>query len=335
MGQWFVTGGTGFIGRHVIQHLLNQQQEIVALARRPEVLEKLFPRIHIVPGDLESISRYLPILATCTGVIHLAGLIKARNTQEYEQVNAMGTRSLVEALYEIPHDIRLVYMSSLAAIGPSLDGNPVDESTLPHPVSAYGASKLKGEQFVRTAPSHVKWTILRPPAVYGPGDRAFLPYFRITQKGWNLYIGDPTRRFSLVYVHDLAEGLLHVLMHKAAVGKTYFITDPNEYTWESVAKTLTQIFGIPRPRKIIIPQKIILWTAAWNEWMARIFRREAFFSRDKVEEILQPSWVCSGLKLSTELGFTPSTPLQEGLLATLRWYQKHHWLPNRRLPRRG
>ena len=325
MGHWFVTGGTGFIGHRLVTRLVLEGHEVTVLVRRRGGLRTPAP-IHRVRGDLESFPELRPHLESCEGVLHIAGLVKARRRADYHRVNARGTNAVVAALAELKRPIRLVYLSSLAAVGPAPPGGSVDESTPPRPVSEYGRSKLAGEAFVTAAPDNVRWTILRPPAVYGPGDRALLPYFKLARRGWRVFFGDPDRRFSLIYVDDLVTSVLHVLNREESIGETYFVADPTPYTWRTVAEALIRRFALRRPRTLNVPPALLHLLAAAREIGARMIGRDAFFSRAKVREILQPSWVCSPEKIRSELGFQAPTPLEEGLRATFAWYRAHAWI---------
>ncbi len=320
----FVTGGTGFIGHHLLRLLLERGYTVYALTRRPQSWRP--PGLTWIEGSLEDVAALRTGVRAGAGVIHLAGKIQARRTEEYFRVNTEGTRRLVEAMIAEGKPRRFVFISSLAAAGPAIDTPAVDETTPPRPVSPYGESKWQAEQIVHGLPEFIRWTILRPPAVYGPGDRATLPYFRIAARGWCVYLGNPERQFSLIYVRDLVEGILHVYAHPNTYRETYFIADVQPYSWRQVAETLTRICGVRRPRTVTIPPWT-LWTAAtFTETMARLFGRSAMLNRDKVREILQPRWVCRTEKLLQHTGFRPRYSLERGIRETIAWYRDHGWI---------
>lgn len=325
MGTWFVTGGTGFIGQHVLTHLVHAGHHPKALVRRDPPVH-LPETIEWVHGDLHSTSVISSALRDCDGIIHLAGLIKARSPREYFRVNGEGTAHLVHLAATLNRPIRFIYISSLAAAGPSKDGQPVDESKHPEPISTYGASKLAGENAVRSAPEHVNWTILRPPAVYGPGDRATLPYFRLIAWRIFLFLGDPGRPFSLIYGPDLARAIVHILDHPNTFSETFFVTHPDIMTWESLAHLIAETMGRQPVLRLTLPPRLLYSIGLLNESIARLAGRTAFLSREKFREILHPGWICSGIRLFERTGFQPPTPHKEGIHETIQWYRKHKWL---------
>ncbi len=325
MGTWFVTGGTGFIGRHLLKILVDNGHHVKALLRRDPPPDAP-ATIEWVRGRLESIDSCRAALESCDGIIHLAGLIKAARIEDYFRVNARGTADLIRLASSLQRPIRFIYIISLAAVGPSPHGLPLDESHAPAPLSPYGKSKLAGEKAVQAAPEPVRWTILRPPAVYGPGDRATLPYFRLIARGIHLFLGDPDRSFSLVYGPDVARAIVHTLHHPRAIGQIYFVTHPEILTWRKLAGLLAERLRRPPRIRLSIPPQILYGIGRLNEWSARLIGRTAFLSRDKFRELLHAGWICSGRKMTEELGFTPSTPHPEGIDETIKWYRKQGWL---------
>jgi len=331
MERVLVTGGTGFIGRHLLKGLLARGYAVRALTRR-DPPPTSSPGLEWVPGRLEDPASLQAALKGCEGVFHLAGLVQARTPAEFFRVNADGTARLVEAVAQTGRPMRLIYVSSLAAVGPARDDGAVDETTPPRPISPYGESKLRGEAYVRQAPPSVAWTILRPPVVYGPGDRAVLPYFRLAARGWHVFFGPPDRRFSLVYVQDLVEGIVRVYECAQTHGKVYFIADPRPYTWTDVAETMTRLFGYERPRRLTVPTGLLWVAAVLLEAWSVLRKRPTFFDRDKLRELLQSNWVCRVENLRQDTGFCPRYTLEEGFRETIAWYIAHGWISGPRRP---
>lgn len=331
MERVFVTGGTGFIGRHLLEALVARGYAVRALTRRDPPATSP-PGLEWVLGRLEDPATLRTALDGCSGVIHLAGLVQARTPEEFFHVNADGTARLVEAVAQTGRPMRLIYISSLAAVGPAQDADAVDETTPPHPVSPYGESKLRGEAYVQQAPPSVAWTILRPPVVYGPGDRAVLPYFRMAARGWHVFLGSPDRQFSLIYVKDLVEGILHVYACERTHREVYFIADPVVYTWRDVAETMTRLYGFDRPRRVTVPTWVLWGIAVLLEAWSALRGRPTFFDRDKLQELLEPRWVCRVDKIIEHTGFRPRYTLADGFRETIEWYVAHGWIPNVRRP---
>ena len=199
-----VTGGTGFIGTHLLEKLVSQGKSVRALVRRARTPRVLPAGVETFYGDLASGAGLLDALRGVDTVIHLAGVTKALRAEDYYSGNVRATEQLAHAL--AGRDVRLVHVSSLAAIGPSTQGLPLGEDTEPHPLTHYGKSKLEAERVVRSLlPDAV---IVRPPVVYGPRDTDVFQLLKSISKGMVLEIAGGERWFSAIYVHDLVEGLL-------------------------------------------------------------------------------------------------------------------------------
>ncbi len=202
-----VTGGTGFIGSHLVERLAAQRRAVRCLVRPSSNLRDFPAGIELAQGDLESGAGLADALHAVDTVIHLAGVTKARSPADYDRGNAAATAQLVGAAASSGIH-RFVHVSSLAAAGPSSSNGPLSEEDAPRPVSHYGRSKLAGEQFVRQSPLADRAVIVRPPVVYGPRDRDVYQMIRTVAGGWMLQIGSVRRYFSLVYVGDLVDGLI-------------------------------------------------------------------------------------------------------------------------------
>src|SRR5256885_15605303 len=180
-----VTGGTGFIGWHLLEALSGQKVQLRALVRcTSDVTHLAELDVERIEGGLDNRAALAHAVHGVDTVFHLAAATRARSEREYYQVNAEGTRSLVEAILAArPRPRRLVYLSSLAAAGPARGGHPVGPSDAPRPITAYGRSKLVGEQCCLAVGEKGAVVILRAPAVYGPRDRDLFLGFRVAARG--------------------------------------------------------------------------------------------------------------------------------------------------------
>lgn len=326
-----ITGATGFIGSLLTASLSARQQQpgekIYCLVRRTSALthlEKL--PIALVPGDLFSDAALIPVLSEITRVIHLAGVTKARTEAEYFRGNGEATRNLLKLCAQHAKKLqRFVYVSSLAAAGPSADGHLVTEEEIPHPVSIYGRSKLAGEtacqEFCRVFPL----TIIRPPAVYGPREKDIYEYFKQVKLGVRLRLGWRQRQASMIHGQDLVNGILLASAHPAAAGETYFMTNPQPYDWHELGAALATAMQ-KKTISLTVPEFIAPVLAAFSELGARISGKPALLNFDKINELRQYYWVCSGEKARQQLDFTPALSIQQGLLQTYQWYKENGWL---------
>jgi len=257
---------------------------------------------------------------SCDAVIHVAGVTKVREISEFYAVNQRGTALL--ASQAARRDCRrFIYLSSLAACGPSRTGRPLTEADPARPVSDYGRSKLAGELAVR---EHARgWVILRPPAVYGPFDRDIFPFFKLASFGVALRIGRAERTISMIYVKDLARSVVRAL--SAPPGSVYFVADPRPYGWKEIGKTFGKAVG-RRVSFLPVPFSAVRTAAYLSDLSARFSGKPVIFNRDKLKELCFPCWTCSSGLFQCELGFTFRYDLKKGAAETALWYSAQGWL---------
>ena len=325
--RWLVTGATGFIGTALVERLTGRGDAVRALVRdagRASGLRAL--GAELVVGDVErpeSLARAVPDVEV---VVHLAGLVKAVTRSELFATNAAGTRALVEAVAGAGR-ARFVLVSSLAAAGPAVPGVPRTEVERPAPVSVYGQSKLAAEEELRGKALEIEGSIVRPPIVYGPGDKEFLPaLFKLAKAGLIAKSGFGQKRYSLIHVEDLVDLIVAVAQRGARVEQAgaagvYFASDGVEYTWEALAQGA--LSALDR-RGVVVPVPEALgWLAAGvSSAAARVTGRPAILSLDKMMEIREAAWTCSPEKARRELGWQPRVMLPEGLRDSVRWYRE-------------
>jgi nucleoside-diphosphate-sugar epimerase len=331
----FVTGATGFVGSHLVEALLSRGHHVSCLVRSPEKAARVFgptPPV-MVPGDLDHPSALRAGAKNADLVFHIAGLTAARDLDEFLTVNYGGTeRTLAAAAETAPRLTRFVYVSSLAAVGPTRRGSPATETSNPHPVSNYGMSKLAGEAATRV--SSLPWTIVRPPAVYGPRDVELLRVFKLARLGLAPEFGHGRQELSFVHVTDLVEGLIAAATGTEP-GKVYCachseIVTVREFVEHvhAAVRDCTGPAGRPArpPRRIQIPLWIAKSVLTANGTLARMLGRRTLLSADKSRELLADAWTCAASALERDTDWTARIPLREGLPATARWYREHGWL---------
>jgi nucleoside-diphosphate-sugar epimerase len=320
----FVTGGTGFVGAHLVQALRAQGHTVSCLVRTPTKARTLgWPEdVTLVTGDLHDRAALMAGCREAEVVYHVAGRIHARSANEFLAANRDGTARLLEAAAAHPPQ-RLVYVSSLAVGGPTDPGQPIDETRPPAPVSAYGRSKLAAEEAVRTAP--FPWTIVRPPVVYGEWDRETLRLFRLAAAGWGTVVGDGTQQLSVIYAGDLAAALMAAAAAPAARARVYYATHPVPITSRDLVEAVGQAVGT-RPRVVRLPGALArggLWVVGS---LANLVGRSTVLSADKASEFLAPAWTCTGEALARDTGWRAATNLETGLARTAAWYRVEGWL---------
>jgi len=320
----FVTGGTGFVGAHLVRALQGRGDRVTCLVRRPELAERLGWRdVRVVRGDLDDTAA---LLQGCEGaelVFHVAGRIVAKDAAQFMATNRDGTANLLEAAQE--HGVtRFVLVSSLAAAGPTTAGHPIDETRQPAPVTDYGRSKLAAEVLVRAMP--FPWTIVRPPVVYGEWDRGTLKIFQLARGRIAPVFGDGSQELSVIHAADLARALVVAGTTPAAQGRVYFATHSATTTSRGLLLGCARALGAPPPRIVPVPPVVargLLWTVGS---LAHLAGRATFLSADKANEYLAPAWTCRGDALTRDTGWRAEIDLEPGLARTAAWYREVGWL---------
>jgi len=278
-------------------------------------------------GDVTDAGSLPPAVAGVNAVVHAAGLVKARNEAEFDAVNAAGTANLLAAMDEAAPGLqRFVYVSSLAAHGPSPDGRPRPADSPPNPVTAYGRSKLRGEEMVRLWSGSKRAVIIRPSVIYGPRDPALLPFFKLARFRLAPLLMGGRNHVSVVYADDAARAVAQAATAEADVaGKTYFLDDGNVYTWRDLLAAVEEAVG-RRAISLSSPRWAYHFAALLSEAYGFFRRRAVSLTREKVLEMSQPFWVCSHDELRRDLGWSPEVGLQEGARLTAAWYREQGWL---------
>lgn len=216
-----------------------------------------------------------------------------------------------------------MYVSSLAAAGPTLPGRPIDEARPPAPVTDYGRSKLAGEVLVRAMP--FPWTIVRPPVVYGEWDRGTLKIFQLARFSVVPVFGDGSQELSVIYAGDLAQALIAAATGPNTAGRIYYAAHPAGTTARGLVLAIARALG-KTPRVVGLPATLgrgILWTVGT---LARLGGRSTILSADKADEFLAPAWTCRANALTRDTGWQARTDLDAGLQRTAAWYRTEGWL---------
>jgi nucleoside-diphosphate-sugar epimerase len=324
----FLTGANGFIGSHILDKLRDAGMEVRLLLRETSdtsLIEHHLPDVEVVYGTLEDFKGLREAVDGVDYVIHCAGKTKALRNKEYFDVNTAGTRNLVEAVNHYSDSIKqFILVSSQAVNGPSTTKRPAEESNTPDPISIYGQSKLLGEQEV-TMGCEIPWTILRPSAVYGPGDTDFLSAFRAVKHHVKPLFNGGKQQISLVYGPDVARAVMACLGEPKAFGEVYNIASPTPCTTGELMTTIGRQLGvwtIPLP----IPAFALLLMCIVREIIAKVTCKPSILSREKYRELKAPGWVTSVKKVENALGFVADTTLKQGIADTIRWYRQNGWL---------
>lgn len=298
-----MTGATGFVGAEVLEQALGEGLRVNALTRRAQP-----PRAKLkwVPGALEDAAALDTLVRDADAVVHIAGVVNAPDRDGFEAGNARGTVAVIDAMRR--RGIRrLVHVSSLAAREPGL--------------SDYGWSKELAEKYVKA--SGLDWTIVRPPAIYGPGDREMLDMFRMAKRGFVML--PPGGRMSVIHVSDLARLLLALAMEREnSLTRTYEVDDGVEQGWDQ------KDFGAAVGRAVGRPVKVMAspqWALSMVARMDRMVRgRKAKLTPDRVEYLCHPDWVVTKRMQPPRRLWLPQIATEQGLKDTVDAYREKGWL---------
>lgn len=297
-----VTGATGFVGSHFLRIARDAGCEVRALTRGWRPPEE---GIDWIEGALDRTDSLGKLCEGADAVVHIAGAINAPSRAGFETVNVGGTANIIDAARRTGLR-RFVHISSLSAREPDL--------------SDYGRSKAKSERLV--AASGLDWTIVRPPAIYGPGDRETFELFRMARRG--LVALPPRGRFSLIHVEDLCRLILAALDEPETISEIYEPDDGREGGWEHrhFARTLGRLFG-RRAVTVTMPRPLLRVAAR----MDRLVRRsKAKLTPDRVRYFCHPDWVARAERRPPASLWMPEVRTPTGLKRTAEWYESQGWL---------
>ncbi len=318
-----VTGGTGFVGSHLIESLLRRGDQVTALARsreRAAHLERV--GVRLVVGDLDSVPALEDACRDQDVIYHVAGLVAAKNESAFLHVNRDGAARLTRAA-GATSSAKLVLVSSLAAGGPAIVGQHLVGTEPPRPVTAYGRSKAAGEAEVRRYPG--PWCIIRPPALYGPRDTEMLRIFRVTRSGLAPVFGRGTQQLSLLYGPDLALALIAAGTSAATNGNTYYACHREIVT----SADLVRMVGRSQGKSVIllqVPRFLATIILSVTGGVAALAGRATILSPDKIHEFFAAAWTCDPTPLQRDTGWTAGHDIATGIPATLAWYRKEGWM---------
>jgi nucleoside-diphosphate-sugar epimerase len=324
-GTIALTGATGFLGSHIADALLAGGWQVRASVRPTSSLRWLEGKpVQTMTLDLADAADCARLLEGTAGLIHCAGVVNARNDDGYRRGNVATTAALLAAAdaewtEPVPDPApAFILVSSLAAHGPASCARPAVETDPSAPVSAYGRSKREAERLVVTAPGLFRRAVLRPPSLYGPRDREFLPLLKLAASGWTVRPGRSLDGVSLVDGRDAAAAAVALLATPAAEG-IFFVDDgARGYTFAAMADALGQAVG----RRVRLAQ-LPLWPL---KLLSRLMPGASpVLGPDRVHDLEQPGWACDGSRLAAVTGLEPARPAARGFAETIAFNREQGW----------
>lgn len=324
-----VTGATGFLGSHVAEQLSQAGRSVRALVRSSSDTRflKSLAGVELVQGSVEDRASVLAAAQGVTGIVHVAGLVKAKSTDDFMRTNAGGTENLLSAALESRATLkRFVLVSSLAALRPSDgSGSPVSEDAEPRPVTDYGRSKLAAERAALEKKDSVPLILLRPPAIYGPRDREILAFFKSIKLGVMPLLGSTRSKLSMIYGSDCAAACVKALDAELPSGTALHVDDGAVHTMEEMIEQAEAAMGKRARIRFRLPRKLVETAAFGAELYGRATNQAVMLTRDKCNELFE-QWVCDGSRARTLLGWEPLVSFDEGIRRTVSWYRQAGWL---------
>lgn len=324
-----VTGVSGFIGSHVAERILSEGFDVRCLMRKSSQNKWLDKsKYDFVIANFDDKEGLKKALKDVDYVFHVAGLNFAKNKDDYQRTNTIGTRQLIEAVYENQVNLRrFLYVSSLTATGPSLTkDNPVNEESPRNPVTAYGLSKKLAEDEVILYKGKVPFTIIKPPAVIGPRDTAIFSIFKIMYLGFAAHIGLNKKYISLIHSTDLANGIVEAALSENTIDQSYMLTNDEFHNWDYISDIFKSQMNKSFYIKVKIPDSVVMALGRTLEFTYGLFGKHPMLDTDKAIDITRNFWTCTADKAKRDFGFRQTISFEDGVKNTFEWYKKHKWL---------
>jgi len=340
MSKALITGASGFIGRHVVPHLIEKGYEIRCLVRptSDRSFLKRFP-VEFIEGDVTDFESLHQAVKSVGFVFHLAGVAQVVSNRRFFELHTQGTINVAQACLQAPNPPRLIHVSSLAAMGPARDKKPITETAFAKPISPYGRSKYLAEQELRDRADRLPCTMVRPPYVIGEGDHASTSLFRMIDKQHlHLIPGYFNNLYSFVHAEDLAHLLAKVAEEgelltqnslprspqddSPELGRGIYNASCGEFiTFGDFGRMIAQAYGIEKIRVLHTPPMACAAVGLFYETVKKITGKTVPFDWNKICEALRGPWICDDEKTRTRLGFTPQ-PFRKRIEQTARWYRE-------------
>ncbi len=322
-----VTGGTGFVGSHLVDLLLEKGHSVRCLIRKTSDTKWLKGKpVELVYGDLFDDNALHDAVAGVDYIYHSAGITKAKTKEEYYKGNTTGTRNLlVAAQKHNPQLKRFVHISSQAAVGPSESRVPIAEDRPANPLTTYGKSKWMAEEECHLMMDKLPIAIVRPPVVYGERDKDVFEFFNTYKKGLQPMVGFSEKLVSMIHVVDLVRGIVMAGESDNTIGQTYFVTSKTQYGWLEIGEATRKAMNRSAVR-IRLPEFAVYIIAGFAEFFSLFSSKPALINFEKARDMVQDYWTCDPSKAKRDFGFEQGISLEAGIRTTVEWYQKEGWL---------
>lgn len=322
-----VTGASGFLGRATVESLLSHGFDVKALVRKTSNVDWLVARgvpCAIAPLVSSGVDAIRDAVEGCDAVVHLAGGGRVRRAADFLANNTATTEALVAGVNAAPHGPRsFVFVSSMAARGPSPSADRAASSVEDAPITAYGRAKLAAEEALGGLRDDVRVSILRPPGIYGPGDDRMLPLYQAAQRGL-IPLPAAGRTASFIYVDDCARAIVSAVQDSEP-RRPMYVEDGDARALADTADTIAAALGT-NARIVRVPKLVLTVAATIAETSAKLRNRPLLLTRDKVRELTQPHWVCDSDPFRAATGWAHEIEFEDGVERTVHDYRRRGWI---------
>jgi len=322
----FLTGATGFIGKHLCHRLVEDGHQVIALIRSRHKAKALPSGIEFIQGDLKIFSDPELTLPECDTIIHLAGIVAGKNEQEYTRINFEEVVSFIDCLERQSWKPKqFLFASSLAAGGPSSPGLPISEDMKPGPIDAYGNAKLKSENYLKSA--SFPTTSFRPAIVLGALDTATLTLYKMAKYGIAFRPSGPVQQVSWIDVDDLVSALVALCEQPDSQNRhrVYFVSHPDH----TDVVTLMEEMGTALDKNIFflrVPRPLLKSLSVIMSMLSQVIPFKNQLDEKQYQQITASAFLCSSDKLQKELNWSPKKNLKESIRQSIEGYKKAGWL---------
>ncbi len=325
-----IAGASGFVGTHLAELAVSKGFDVFALVRKKSNTTRLPDSVFLLRGDIRQYDDVVRVIKELKEedlqmdyIIHAAAITKSNSKEAFDETNFIGTMNLFKAFKEENYQPKkIVFISSLAACGPAGKKETVKEYDQ-SPITSYGESKLKAEKYIVSS-AEIPYLIIRPTAVYGPGEKDLFTVFKIVNKHINPVLGFEEQALTFIYVKDLAE-LILASAQSEQKNKIYFATDGYTYEKKTLAKEISQALN-KKTIDLTLPLSLVKMIAYVSEFTASLTGKAAALNMEKYKELTAESWSCDATPFFKDMQFTPQYNLQKGIKETTQWYKQHQWI---------
>ena len=331
-----ITGASGFIGSFLVEEALHRGFDTWAGVRASSSRKYLQePGLHFLELDFahadrlrEQLKAYKETYGAFDYVVHCAGVTKCIDSADFDRVNYGQTRVLIETLRALDMTpLQFAFISTLSVFGPVHEDTyePIRETDIPQPNTAYGRSKLKAERYLLGL-EDFPCVIYRPTGVYGPRERDYFLMADSIKRHLDMSVGYRRQDLTFVYVRDVVQAVFRALRKEGVVHRAYFLTDGHVYSSRAYTDLVRRELGGPWVVRLTLPLWLLRAVSCVAGGWAALWRKGSTLNPDKYRIMKQRNWRCDIGPAVRELGYAPRYDLARGVAESVAWYRQEGWL---------